>query len=101
MRKSLLLLFTLSYLALAVYQASASGPLFWRINTRAEIEKGDAKGVAIADNGTLTLAPQFAERCRLSAGCKPGLGLRYPTNSRLAMQKNGIRAPLCTGRALS
>lgn len=35
--------------------------MFWRVNTRAEIEKGEAKGVAIADNGTLTLAPQFNE----------------------------------------
>jgi sugar lactone lactonase YvrE len=41
--------------------AAASGPVFWRVNTRAEIEKGEARGVAIADNGTLTLAPQFAE----------------------------------------
>lgn len=43
------------------WQVAASGPVFWRVNTRAEIEKGDAKGVAIADNGTLTLAPQFSE----------------------------------------
>ncbi len=40
---------------------NASGPVFWRVNTRAEIEKGDAKGIAIADNGTLTLAPEFKE----------------------------------------
>jgi hypothetical protein len=49
---STFLLFTLAF---------ASGPVFWRVNTRAEIEKGDAKGVAIADNGTLTLAPEFKE----------------------------------------
>lgn len=41
--------------------ARGSGPVFWRVNTRAEIEKGEARGVAIADNGTLTLAPQFTE----------------------------------------
>jgi sugar lactone lactonase YvrE len=37
----------------------AGGPVFWRVNTRAEIEKGDAEGVSIADNGALTLAPAF------------------------------------------
>lgn len=62
MRKSFLTLltFTLS-LSFLLISTSASGPIFWRVNTRAEIEKGDAKGVAIADNGTLTLAPQFNE----------------------------------------
>ncbi|MGE0128734.1 MAG: hypothetical protein AB7U82_11700 [Blastocatellales bacterium] len=35
--------------------------MFWRVNTRAEIEKGDAKGVSIADNGALTLAPSLIE----------------------------------------
>lgn len=40
---------------------SAGGPVFWRVNTRTEIEKGDAVGVSIADNGTLTLAPVLAE----------------------------------------
>ncbi len=34
---------------------------FWRVNTRAEIEKGDAIGVSIAENGTLTLAPSVTE----------------------------------------
>ncbi|HEY8461175.1 MAG TPA: hypothetical protein VIM99_12380, partial [Blastocatellia bacterium] len=40
---------------------SAGGPVFWRVNTRAEIEKGDARGVSIADNGALTLAPALLE----------------------------------------
>lgn len=39
----------------------AVGPVFWRVNTRAEIEKGDAQGVSIADNGLLTLAPAVTE----------------------------------------
>lgn len=62
MYKTLLSLLTF-FLSLFVLfnSVSASGPVFWRINTRAEIEKGDAKGVAIADNGALTLAPQFTE----------------------------------------
>lgn len=62
MRKTLLTLVTFLLSLFALYNsAGASGPVFWRVNTRAEIEKGDAKGVAIADNGTLTLAPQFTE----------------------------------------
>lgn len=43
------------------FTALAGGPVFWRISTRADIEKGDANGVAIADNGALTLAPAFTE----------------------------------------
>lgn len=62
MRNTFLLVFTLTFSLLVFLQTTtASGPVFWRVNTRAEIEKGDAKGVAIADNGTLTLAPQFNE----------------------------------------
>ncbi len=61
MRLLLLAFFSSGLLFLALPTMSASGPVFWRVNTRAEIEKGDAKGVAIADNGTLTLAPQFNE----------------------------------------
>jgi hypothetical protein len=41
--------------------AFAGGPVFWRVSTRADIEKGDANGVSIADNGALTLAPAFTE----------------------------------------
>ncbi|NOT58763.1 MAG: hypothetical protein HOP19_00920 [Acidobacteria bacterium] len=61
MRKIFLSFFLLLPAFLFSQYSSASGPVFWRVNTRAEIEKGDAKGIAIADNGTLTLAPQFAE----------------------------------------
>ena len=62
MRKTLLTFFTFLLSLFVLFNpADASGPVFWRVNTRAEIEKGDAKGVAIADNGTLTLAPQFTE----------------------------------------
>ena len=61
MRLFLLAFFSSSLLFLALPKTSASGPVFWRVNTRAEIEKGEARGVAIADNGALTLAAQFAE----------------------------------------
>lgn len=37
------------------------GPIFWRVSSRAEIERGDARGVSIADNGTISLAPALTE----------------------------------------
>lgn len=61
MRKTLLTLLTLSIISAYILTVSASGPVFWRVNTRAEIEKGDANGVSIADNGTVTLAPALNE----------------------------------------
>ena len=47
--------------SLLLVTAFAGGPLFWRVNTRAEIERGDAQGISVADNGALTLAPAFTE----------------------------------------
>ena len=61
MRKILLFLFSLCLASQLIFTTSASGPVFWRVNTRAEIEKGDANGVSIADNGTITLAPALNE----------------------------------------
>jgi hypothetical protein len=65
MRKTLFTLLSLSvisaFLLTGIFTTSASGPVFWRVNTRAEIEKGDAVGVSIADNGAITLAPALAE----------------------------------------
>lgn len=61
MRKTLLALFSLSVVSTFMFTASASGPVFWRVNTRAEVEKGDAVGVSIADTGAITLAPALAE----------------------------------------
>src|SRR5262249_37245797 len=34
-----------------------SGPVFWEISRQEDIVKGDARGVTIADNGTISLAP--------------------------------------------
>ena len=48
-------------LATLLPSASAVSPVFWRMNTRSEIERGDAQGVSIADNGALTLAPSMTE----------------------------------------
>lgn len=61
MHKTFPAILLLCFIALAVVTVSAGGPVFWRVNTRAEIEKGDARGISIADNGALTLAPAFNE----------------------------------------
>jgi sugar lactone lactonase YvrE len=61
MRKTFLVFFSIISISFWIVSASAGGPVFWRINTRAEIERGDARGVSIADNGALTLAPALIE----------------------------------------
>ncbi len=37
----------------------ASGPLFWEVSKQEDIIKGDARGVSIADSGTIQLAPAY------------------------------------------
>jgi hypothetical protein len=61
MRKTFLVFFSIISISFWIVSASAGGPVFWRVNTRAEIERGDARGVSIADNGALTLAPALIE----------------------------------------
>lgn len=39
----------------------ASQPEIWSVNSRADVLKGDSRGVSINDNGTLTLAPKLTE----------------------------------------
>jgi WD40 repeat protein len=39
--------------------AIAVGPVFWEISKQEDVIKGDARGVSIAENGTITLAPAF------------------------------------------
>ena len=46
---------------LCVFTAQASEPMIWSVNTRAEVLAGDAKGVSINENGTITLAPKLAQ----------------------------------------
>jgi len=41
--------------------AAAAEPSIWSVNSRAEILKGDARGVSIDQNGTITLAPKLTE----------------------------------------
>src|ERR1044072_2044989 len=41
--------------------AFASEPIVWTVDSRAEVLKGDAKGVSISDTGAIVLAPKLAE----------------------------------------
>ncbi len=61
MQKTITSFFSLLLLTIFFITTFAGGPAFWRVTSRAEIEKGDANGVSISDNGTLTLAPSFTE----------------------------------------
>ncbi|MCI0336864.1 MAG: hypothetical protein L0226_04765 [Acidobacteria bacterium] len=61
MRKTLLVILSSFFISIGIISVRAGGPVFWRVNTRAEVEKGDARGVSIADNGTMTLAPSLVE----------------------------------------
>src|SRR5215210_2650675 len=42
-----------------VTSAFAGQPIVWEINSRAELLKGEARGVSITDNGVVTLAPRL------------------------------------------
>jgi len=46
-----------TFLALLCSSAIAVGPVFWEISKQDDVIKGDARGVSIAENGTITLAP--------------------------------------------
>ncbi len=41
--------------------AFANGPQVWTVSSRADVLKGDARGVSIDQNGTISLAPQVSE----------------------------------------
>src|SRR6266404_8208276 len=45
--------------ALCCSSALAVGPVFWEISKQDDVIKGDARGVSIAENGSITLAPAF------------------------------------------
>jgi hypothetical protein len=40
--------------------ALASGPVFWETSKQEDVLKGDARGVSIAENGAVTLAPAYS-----------------------------------------
>lgn len=58
MFKSISALFSVLILCGFVY---GSGPSVWSVNTRAEVMRGDARGVSIDDTGSITLAPKLTE----------------------------------------
>lgn len=58
MKNALVLLFTIS---LFVINAAAGGPQIWSVNSRLDILKGDARGVSIGDDGTISIAPKAVE----------------------------------------
>ena len=45
--------------------ATAGGATFWEINKQSDIERGDAKGVSISDNGEMKPAPALSEIAQL------------------------------------
>ena len=51
--------FIIVVLALSCGPVLASGPIFWEITKQDDVVKGDARGVSIADNGTIMLAPAY------------------------------------------
>src|SRR6476661_5690550 len=48
-------------LSLLLTVAAVGEPSVWTVNTRSEVLRGDARGVSIDANGTITLAPKLTE----------------------------------------
>src|SRR5258708_6209641 len=57
MLRSMVVLFLISLCFPAT--AFAGEPVVWEMSSRTELLKGEAHGVSVTDNGTLTLAPRF------------------------------------------
>lgn len=45
---------------IGIIALALSGPVFWEISKQEEIARGDARGVSIAETGTIMLAPTFS-----------------------------------------
>lgn len=58
MTKYILSLFSVLAFSLAIIAAE---PTVWSVNSRAEVLKGDARGVSIDQNGMISLAPKLTE----------------------------------------
>jgi sugar lactone lactonase YvrE len=58
MKKNLFLLFSLLSFSLTFFAAE---PSIWTVDSRAEVLKGDSRGVSIDQDGTITLAPKLSE----------------------------------------
>ena len=50
---------SLAVLMIIPGSAIAVGPVFWEISKQEDVLRGDARGVSIAENGAITLAPAF------------------------------------------
>ncbi|CDM64275.1 ligand-binding sensor domain-containing protein [Pyrinomonas methylaliphatogenes] len=48
-------------ISLCSLTAQAGGPVVWEIDSRAELLRGEARGVSISDTGALMLAPRFTQ----------------------------------------
>ena len=55
--RSMVMLFLIGFCFPAT--AFAGEPVVWEMSSRTELLKGEARGVSVTDNGTLTLAPRF------------------------------------------
>ncbi len=58
MKKSFLLLL---FFAAFHFISNASKPAIWTVDTRAEVLRGEARGVSISETGAITLAPKLAQ----------------------------------------
>ena len=58
MKKYLLFVIFVNLFSLTI---NASEPSIWSVNSRADVLRGDAKGVSIGDNGEISLAPKLTE----------------------------------------
>ena len=58
MKSIFIFLFCLTAFCAAI---EAAEPVVWEVNTRAEVMRGDARGVSVSDNGTIVLAPRLNE----------------------------------------
>ena len=60
-RRSIPVVTTLLLVLLAFIGAHAGQPALWETSGRAELLKGDARGVSISDTGVLMLSPKLNE----------------------------------------
>jgi len=61
MTRHLICILCFSLLLLIVTTAFAGEPVVWEISSRAELLKGEARGVSVTDTGVVTLAPAVNE----------------------------------------
>src|SRR6267142_5063665 len=47
--------------ACSTIQVFAGQPIIWEISSRAELLRGESRGVSVTDTGALMLAPQFTQ----------------------------------------